>query len=270
MHGAAGGGAPRPGHRPRRQHRRRPRDQRARRRVPRRSTTSPRSSPSPEPRSPIGTGGLPFRHGLRDPWARRRWCAISTIAGAAIPARTATGPPARRRSSRRRGVAGSHATCSGSRSCTTRTWWRCLRDKRWHSATGRILELQGITDPQYLATSPDVDPVGRGRRAHPPAALGRPRLLAAGRRSAAAVHARGDQRAASTRSRRRDEPTSPSTSASRTRSRSSASCSARPKADWKLFSRWATDILRIFYGTLDEDLPVIVAPRTRWTSTRGV
>src|SRR5215218_8727758 len=25
-----------------------------------------------------------------------------------------------------------------------------LRDKRWHSATSRILELSGITDPQYV------------------------------------------------------------------------------------------------------------------------
>ena len=27
-----------------------------------------------------------------------------------------------------------------------------LRDKRWHSATSRILELQGVTDPEALAT----------------------------------------------------------------------------------------------------------------------
>ena len=32
-----------------------------------------------------------------------------------------------------------------------------------------------------------------------------------------------------------------------------------PKEDWKLFSRWATDVLRIFNGNLNEDLPVIMA-----------
>ena len=26
-----------------------------------------------------------------------------------------------------------------------------LRDKRWHSATSKIMELSGITDPEYLA-----------------------------------------------------------------------------------------------------------------------
>jgi cytochrome P450 len=32
-----------------------------------------------------------------------------------------------------------------------------------------------------------------------------------------------------------------------------------PKEDWKLFSRWASDVLRIFNGNLHEDLPIIVA-----------
>ena len=26
-----------------------------------------------------------------------------------------------------------------------------LRDKRWHSAASKIMEMSGITDPQYLA-----------------------------------------------------------------------------------------------------------------------
>src|SRR6185437_15017522 len=30
-----------------------------------------------------------------------------------------------------------------------------------------------------------------------------------------------------------------------------------PPEDWKLFSSWATDIFRIFNGTLEEDLPFI-------------
>jgi cytochrome P450 len=31
-----------------------------------------------------------------------------------------------------------------------------------------------------------------------------------------------------------------------------------PKEDWKLFSRWAADVLRVFNGNLNEDLPVIM------------
>ncbi|MBK9179379.1 MAG: cytochrome P450 [Acidimicrobiales bacterium] len=34
-----------------------------------------------------------------------------------------------------------------------------------------------------------------------------------------------------------------------------------PKQDWKLFSRWATDILRVFNANLAEDLPLIVQAR---------
>jgi cytochrome P450 len=31
-----------------------------------------------------------------------------------------------------------------------------------------------------------------------------------------------------------------------------------PKQDWQLFSRWATDVLRVFNGNLAEDLPIIL------------
>ena len=37
-----------------------------------------------------------------------------------------------------------------------------LRDKRWHSAVSKIMEMEGVTDPQYLRAPADVDPVGRG------------------------------------------------------------------------------------------------------------
>jgi cytochrome P450 len=33
-----------------------------------------------------------------------------------------------------------------------------------------------------------------------------------------------------------------------------------PRQDWKLFSSWATDIFRIFNGTLEQDLPLSSAP----------
>ncbi len=34
-----------------------------------------------------------------------------------------------------------------------------------------------------------------------------------------------------------------------------------PKSDWRLFSRWATDLLRIFNGNLQADYPIIAAAR---------
>ena len=37
-----------------------------------------------------------------------------------------------------------------------------LRDKRWHSATSRIMEMSGITDPRVPGTPAHVDPVGGG------------------------------------------------------------------------------------------------------------
>jgi len=39
-----------------------------------------------------------------------------------------------------------------------------------------------------------------------------------------------------------------------------------PPEDWKLFSAWATDIFRIFNGTLEEDLPLIEHARNELTS----
>ena len=44
-----------------------------------------------------------------------------------------------------------------------------------------------------------------------------------------------------------------------------------PKEDWKEFSRWATDVLRIFNGNLQEDLPTIVAAQDELDEyTRGL
>jgi cytochrome P450 len=39
-----------------------------------------------------------------------------------------------------------------------------------------------------------------------------------------------------------------------------------PREDWKLFSSWATDIFRIFNGTLEQDLPFIERASTELTS----
>ena len=44
-----------------------------------------------------------------------------------------------------------------------------------------------------------------------------------------------------------------------------------PKEDWKDFSRWATDVLRIFNGNLLEDLPTIMAAQDELDEyTRGL
>ena len=133
-----------------------------------------------------------------------------------------------------------------------------LRDKRWHSATSRIMEMQGVTDPKYLA-----------------------------RRRTSILSAEGDEH---TRLRRLVGKAFSPRAADRLRPfmgevmgglvdevapRGRADIAVdicepypipiicellgAPKEDWKLFSRWATDVLRIFNGNLNEDLPVIMA-----------
>ncbi len=103
-----------------------------------------------------------------------------------------------------------------------------LRDKRWQSAAGMIMEMSGITDPEFLSRqrtsilSAEGDEHTRLRRLVGPAFSPRnaDRL--------AAVHAIGRRTNWSTRSRPTGGPTSSPTSAIPTRSPSSASCSARP------------------------------------------
>ena len=101
-----------------------------------------------------------------------------------------------------------------------------LRDKRWHSASGKILEMSGIENPEWLARrrtsilSAEGDEHTRLRRLVGPAFS--PRHADALR----PYMRERRRRVCSTRSPTRARPTSLSTSASRTRSRSSASCSA--------------------------------------------
>ena len=125
-----------------------------------------------------------------------------------------------------------------------------LRDKRWHNVAAKIPEMMGITDPDFLENRRVSILSRRGRRPHPAAAARRQGVLAAVRRPAAPVHARGDQRAG--------RPVS----LDRPGRRSSVDicepypipiiCEllGAPKEDWQLFSRWAEDVLRIFNGTV--------------------
>ena len=94
----------------------------------------------------------------------------------------------------RRARAGSPGTRSGSRSCTTTTSWRCCATSAG-TARRRRSWRSGHHRPAVPRPPADVDPVRRGRRAHPAAAPRRQGVLAAGGRPAAAVHARGHRRA---------------------------------------------------------------------------
>jgi cytochrome P450 len=136
-----------------------------------------------------------------------------------------------------------------------------LRDKRWHNAAAKIPELRGITDPELLG-----DP-------------NRPSILAA----------EGDKH---TRLRRLVGKAFAPRSADRLRpfmrevinglvdpvaEAGSADVMAdicepypipiicellgAPKEDWQLFSRWAEDVLRIFNGTVLDELDIIKKAR---------
>ncbi len=132
-----------------------------------------------------------------------------------------------------------------------------LRDKRWHSASGQIMELAGIDNPEWLARrrtsilSAEGDEHLRLRRLVGPAFSPR--------------HA--DALRPYMREVVTDllEPFTP---------RGAADIVAdfcdpypipiicelfgAPKDDWELFSGWATDIFRIFDGNLHQDMPTII------------
>jgi cytochrome P450 len=141
-----------------------------------------------------------------------------------------------------------------------------LRDKRWHSATSKIMEMSGITDPQYTSRqrtsilSAEGDEHTRLRRlvgkAFSPRAADRlrpfMREVVDGLVDTVAPHGRADIAVDIC------EPYP-----------IPIICEllGAPKEDWKAFSRWATDVLRIFNG----DLPTIVAAQDELDEyTRGL
>jgi cytochrome P450 len=133
-----------------------------------------------------------------------------------------------------------------------------LRDRRWHSATSKIMELYGVTDEEYLARrrtsilSAEGEEHTRLRRlvgkAFSPRAADRlrpfMREVIGGLVDAVAPAGRADFAVDIC------EPYP-----------IPIICEllGAPKEDWKLFSRWAADVLRIFNGNLHEDLPIIAA-----------
>ena len=140
-----------------------------------------------------------------------------------------------------------------------------LRDKRWHNAASKIPEMRGITDPELIG-NPD-----------------KPSILAA----EGDVHTRLRRlvaKAFSPRSADRlrpfmrevmnglIDPVAPTGSADIVADITEpypipiiCELLGAPKQDWQLFSRWAEDVLRIFNGTVLDELDIIKKARTELT-----
>ncbi len=145
-----------------------------------------------------------------------------------------------------------------------------LRDKRWHSATSKIFELSGVAMPEAMADRPqgilsaEGDEHTRLRRlvgrAFSPRVADRLRPF-----MREVVNGLVDEVAARGRADIAVDICEPYPIP--------IICEllGAPKEDWKLFSRWATDVLRIFNGNLAEDLPLISAAEDELDEyTRGL
>ncbi len=133
-----------------------------------------------------------------------------------------------------------------------------LRDKRWHSASGRIAEMMGVDDPDFLARrrvsilSAEGDEHTRLRRlvgqAFSPRAADRLRPF-----MREVVNGLVDPVAPTGRADIAVDVCEPYPIP--------IICEllGAPKEDWQLFSRWAGDVLRVFNATVREELPIIMA-----------
>jgi cytochrome P450 len=132
-----------------------------------------------------------------------------------------------------------------------------LRDKRWHNASAKILELSGIDDADWLARrrvsilSAEGDEHTRLRRLVGPAFAPRhadvlrPYMREVVNDLIDAFATRGEADIAVDFCEPYPIPII-------------CELFGAPKEDWKLFSRWATDIFRIFNGNLHEDKELIL------------
>ena len=131
-----------------------------------------------------------------------------------------------------------------------------LRDKRWHSATSKIPEMMGITDPDFLENrrvsilSAEGDVHTRLRRlvakSFSPRSADRLRPF-----MREVVNDLVDNVASSGRADIAVDICEPYPIP--------IICEllGAPREDWRLFSRWAEDVLRIFNGNVLEELDVI-------------
>jgi cytochrome P450 len=145
-----------------------------------------------------------------------------------------------------------------------------LRDKRWHSASGRIPEMMGIDDPEFLARrresilSAEGDVHTRLRRLVAPAFTPR-----------AADRLRPFMREVVNGL---VDPVAPTGRADIVADICEpypipiiCELLGAPKQDWQLFSRWATDVLRIFNATLADELPIVMRAQDELDEyTRGL
>ena len=132
-----------------------------------------------------------------------------------------------------------------------------LRDKRWHNLSGRIPEMMGIDDPEYLSRqrisilSAEGDTHTRLRR-----------LVGSSFSPRSADRLRPFMRDVVNRLLDDVTPTGRADVVADL-------CDpypipiicellGAPKEDWQLFSRWAEDVLRIFNANLTEELPLIM------------
>lgn len=135
-----------------------------------------------------------------------------------------------------------------------------LRDKRWHSATSKIPEMMGITDPEFLADrrvsilSAEGDVHSRLRRlvakSFSPRSADRLRPF-----MREVVTELVDNVAATGRADITTDICEPYPIP--------IICEllGAPRSDWQLFSRWAEDVLRIFNGNVLEELDIIKKAR---------
>ena len=145
-----------------------------------------------------------------------------------------------------------------------------LRDKRWHSASRRIPEMLGITDPAFLARrresilSAEGEVHTRLRRlvgkAFSPRAADRLRPF-----MREVVNGLIDPVAPTGRADIAIDICEPYPIP--------IICQllGAPKDDWQLFSRWATDVLRIFNATVADELTIIMQAQDELDEyTRGL
>ena len=132
-----------------------------------------------------------------------------------------------------------------------------LRDKRWHSASGQLLELSGIDNPEWLARrrksilSSEGDEHTRLRRLVGPAFSPRhadnlrPYMRDVVKSLIDTFVGRGEADIAVDFCEPYPIPII-------------CELFGAPTQDWELFSDWATDIFRIFNGNLQHDMPAII------------